>query len=65
MSKLWRALFVSAVATGTAAVVLKLIEPEETSPPPAPAKAKDPYVDADAMTKEQQNALLQELEAHI
>ena len=64
MSKLLRALLVSAVATGAAAVVLKLIEPE-APPPSVPRKATGPYVDADTMTKEQQAALLQELDAQI
>ena len=63
MSKLFRALLLSAIATGAAAVVLKLIEPE--APPPAPSRTTGPYVDADTMTKEQQNALLQELDAQI
>lgn len=62
MSKLFRALLVSAVATGAAAVVLKLIEPEA---PPVPSKATGPYVDADALPKEQRDALLQELDAQI
>ncbi len=63
MSKLFRALLLSAIATGAAAVVLKLIEPE--APPPAPSRTTGLYVDADTMTKEQQDALLQELEAQI
>ncbi len=63
MSKFFRALLLSAVATGAAAVVFKLIEPE--APPPAPPRATGPYVDADTMTKEQRDALLQELEAQI
>jgi len=63
MSKLFRALLLSAIATGAAAVVLKLIEPEAL--PPAPSRATGPYVDADTMTKEQQDTLLQELDAQI
>ncbi len=65
MSKLFRALLVSAVAAGAAAVVLKLLEPEKAPPLPAPPQATGPYVDADTMTKEQQDALLQELDAQI
>ena len=65
MSKLFRALLLTAVATGAAAAVLKLIEPEKTPPLPAPPKANGPYVDADTMTKEEQDALLQELDAQI
>ena len=65
MSKLFRALLVSAAATGAAAVVLKLLEPQQAPPPPAPPRATGPYVDADTMTKEQQDALLQELDAQI
>jgi len=63
MSKLFRALLLSAIATGAAAVVLKLIEPK--APPLAPSRTTGPYVDADTMTKEQQDALLQELDAQI
>ena len=63
MSKLFRALLLSAVATGAAAVVLKLIETE--APPAAPPRATGPYEDADAMTQEQRDALLQELDAQI
>ncbi len=60
-------MLISAVATAAAAVVLKLIEP--VAPPAAPEAAPDhgggPYVDADTMTKEQQDLLLQELSAQI
>ena len=63
MSKFWRALLVSAVATGAAAVVMKLIVPE--APPAAPPASKGPYVDADTMTKEEQDLLMQELEASL
>jgi len=65
MSKLWRALFIAAVATGAAAVVLKLIEPEPSPSPSAPPRSEAPYVDADAMPKEQQDLLLQELDAQL
>lgn len=65
MSKLFKALLVAAVATGAAAVMLKLIAPQEIPPPSAPPPAKGPYVDADTMTKEQQDALLEELNAQI
>ena len=66
MSKFWRALLVSAVATGAAVVVMKLIEPE--TPPAAPPADKGSggaYVDADTMTKEEQDLLMQELEGHL
>lgn len=64
MSKVWRALLISAVATGAAAVVLKLIEPEKTPPPP-PLPSQNPYVDADTMTPDEQAMLLQELDAQL
>lgn len=65
MSKLWRALFIATVATGAAAGVLKLIEPKPSSSAPASPRADTPYVDADAMSEEQQNLLLQELDSHL
>lgn len=61
MSKLFRALLISAVATGTAAVVLNILKPEER-PTPRPKPGTGPYVDADAMTDEQRDLLMQELE---
>jgi hypothetical protein len=61
MSKLFRALLISAIATGTAAVVLKMVRPE-TAPTPRPKDSTGPYVDADAMTDEQRDLLMQELE---
>lgn len=64
MSKLLRALFISAIATGAAAVVLKLVEPDKTAPPPTPT-SKGPYVDADEMSPEQQELLMQELESQL
>ncbi len=57
---------ISAVATGAAAVVLKLFEPAPPSPEPKPKPEIDgSYVDADTMTKEQQDLLMQELDGHI
>ena len=63
MSKFWRALLISAVATGAAAVVMKLIEPE--APPAAASDRRGPYVDADTMTQEEQDLLMQELSAQV
>ena len=63
MSKLWRALLISAVATGAAAVALKLIEPQPEPPAPA-SNADDPSADPDALTQEQQDLLMQELGAY-
>ena len=63
MSKLWKALLISAVATGAAALALKLIEP--TPPTSAPASdAADAYEDLDALTPEQQALLMQEMGAY-
>ena len=61
MSKLFRALLISAVATGTAAVVLKLLKPD-TPPTSRPGSSTGPYVDADALSHEQRDLLMQELE---
>lgn len=65
MSKLWRALLISAVATGTAAVIMKLIEPEKPLSAPTPPAHQGPYVDADAMPQEQQDLLMQELASQL
>jgi hypothetical protein len=62
MSKFFRALLISAIATGTAAAVLKLIRPDEP-PTLRPKPATGPYVDADDMTAEQRNLLMQEMES--
>lgn len=61
MNKLFRALLISAVATGTAAVVLNILRPGEP-PTPRPKPGTGPYVDADAMTDTQRDLLMQELE---
>ena len=64
MSKFWRALLVSAAATAAAAVVMKLVEPD--APPVDASPTTDgPYVDADAMTREEQDLLMQELGAQL
>lgn len=67
MSKLLRALLVSAVATGAAAAVLHLLMPEAAAPPlpprrPAPA---DGIVDADALPEAERDLLLRELGGHV
>lgn len=65
MNRILRALLISAVATGTAAVVLKILRPEPPRPP-APARAgSGPYVDADRLTEEQRDLLMQEMEAGL
>ncbi len=64
MSKLWRALLISAVATGAAAVALKLIEPTPEAPPAPASDADTAYQDLDALTPEQQDLLMQEMGAY-
>lgn len=65
MSKLIRALLISTVATGVAAVVWQAIRP---AAPPAPAprrpRAGDP-VEADALPPDQRDLLLRELDAQL
>ena len=64
MSKLFRALLISAVATGAAAVVWTALRPA----PPAPTRPRSgpgPYVDADALTDEQRDLLMQEMETGL
>ena len=65
MSTIFRALFISAVATGAAAVVLHFLQPSTPEKPPRPVKPADPYVDADDLTDEQQELMLKELGAHL
>ncbi len=60
MSKILRALLISAVATGLAAVALKMLEPETARTAGLAAKS-NPYVDADGMTEEERDLLVQEL----
>lgn len=64
MSKLWKALLISAVATGAAAVALKLIEPQAETTPASASDADDAYQDLDALTPEQQDLLMQEMGAY-
>ena len=64
MSKLWKALLISAVATGAAAVALKLIEPQPEATPASASDADDAYQDLDALTSEQQDLLMQEMGAY-
>ncbi len=64
MSKILRALLISAVATGVAAVVLRLVAPEPPAAPRPPASS-GPYVDADHMTAEQKDLLMRELETQL
>lgn len=69
MSSFSRALVITAVATGAAALALKWLQPTSTFPPPVrtpdrPIRpATIPEVDADAMTAKQQQALTDELDA--
>lgn len=65
MSKLFRALLISAVATGAAAVVLKLFEPEPSFRPSTKQHADGPYVDADRMTDEERDLLIDELASQL
>lgn len=65
MSKIFRALLISAVATGAAAVVLHFMQPPASEKPRRPVDASKPYVDADDLTDEQQDLLMQELGAQV
>ena len=49
MPKIIRALLISAVATGVAAVVLKTLRPEAAPPPPT-RQGAGPYIDADHLS---------------
>lgn len=63
MSKVIRALFVSAVATGVAAVVMTALRSPK---PPRPRQPSMPgYVDAEALSADEQEHLAQELAAHV
>lgn len=64
MSKLFRALVISAVATGILAVVLEARQNKEAATKPAAAKAS-PEVDADALTGEQKDLLMKEMGAEF
>lgn len=71
MSQLWRALWISAVATGVAAVVLFVFDSDDDPPPPPPPvpPAVPPpapaYVDADALPEAEREALVHELGAQL
>ncbi|MFQ5571360.1 MAG: hypothetical protein ACE5G0_16915 [Rhodothermales bacterium] len=65
MSKFWRALMISAVATGVAAVVVKAFKEEAPAPLPAPVPDDPRIVDADRLTEEERSLLMQELEEQI
>lgn len=63
MSKLIRAMLISAVATGAAAVVLKTLMP--AVPKPSAPRGAGAYVDADELSDEQRDLLMQEMAAEM
>ena len=67
MSKVWRALLISAAATGAFAAGLAVYQRFSASKAdPSEADPLEAFeVDADAMSEDQQNALLEELEAQL
>jgi len=67
MSKIVRALLISAAATGAFAVELTLVKSRSEKPAPA-SEERAPeslQVDADRMPEAQRDALLDELAAHL
>ena len=62
MSRILRALLISAAATGVAAVVLQKLRPAAPSPKPKP---KRPAADPDALTPDEEQMLLDELAAQV
>lgn len=62
MSKFFRALFISAVATGVAAIVLNKMRRPTPSASDLPQDDTQ-QVDADRLTDEQRDLLVQEMEA--
>ena len=62
MSKLFRALVISALATGTAVVVLNMIQKQST---PVPKQEGDGFVDAEQLSDEEKELLSNELDAML
>lgn len=63
MPDVLRALLISAVATGAAAVVLQALRPTPATVLDDPES--EPYVDADRMSPEERALLMQELEGQL
>lgn len=64
MSKLFRALMISAVATGVLALVLEGRQKQKPKTP-TPSSNTSPEVDADALTSDQQDLLMKEMGAEF
>ncbi len=62
MSKLFRALVISAVATGTALVVVNLLQHKTNE---LPEKEDDGFVDAEKLSDEEKALLSNELDAML
>ena len=64
MNKLLRALVISAVATGTAMLVLHVVKGDNTAMR-QPREKADGFVDAEQLTDEERNLLANELDAML
>lgn len=64
MPKLLQALFISAVATGVAAVLLEVMSKDRNALP-KPRPSDEPFVQAEQFTPAEREALLREFDAQL